>query len=383
MAVDPELDVVEFQIEEAQAEQMGAERLWRPRVSTYLRSGIGSNGLAETQLGNQIGLEGRQRIFDFGDSRRRKRLAQAEVSVAEATRSLAAAQIAEDTVDLYYEIVRSDALIALSSSSQAILSDRLSTSEALLRDSLSTQSDVYALRMELQTEQSRETLNRLQKRQAQETLRILSGQNASVCPTDAGPRFQTLDETSLLALAEAQPSVIAATSRVEAAKQALNVEQKTRLPVIELVGRSGYAGTDFDQWNYEDRLSLSVSVPIYAGGQLDAATRGSRARRSQAQASMMQARREALVELSLTQQKILSLTDRLQILRQAVGNSILERDAIRTRIDMNAGTLSTFFEAHRRYVALERDRIDTQHELSVSQAKLAIRSPGGPLSTGF
>ncbi|MEL6686376.1 MAG: TolC family protein [Pseudomonadota bacterium] len=373
LRADPQLDFIDRRIDEAKAERRNVKALWRPQVSTYLNSGIGSNGLAETQLGNQIGFEGRQRVFDFGDARRRAAFADAEISAREADRSEAQFDLIDETIGLYYDIVRADELIALSQNSQAILADRLATSEALLDDNLSTRSEVFALRMELQKERSDEALARLNRASATDRLEIMTGQKPNVCHGRPSLGAPVEISDSLLAIAEHDPAVQAAFREVEAASQALEIEKKSRLPVIEIVGRSGYAGTDFDDWGYEDRLSVSVRVPLYAGGQIEAGADKARARMAQAQAVLDQEKREAKVRVQVFQQKIISLNERLDLINLAIQNSLLERESIQTRIDLNAGTLLTFFEAHRRYVTLERDRIDTKRELEINNAQLRAR----------
>ena len=72
---DPAVLTARAQKAEAEANLTEAKSLFKPQISAFGRSGLGDVGVVDSAIQNQLGLRLSQRLFDFGDAKYARRIA--------------------------------------------------------------------------------------------------------------------------------------------------------------------------------------------------------------------------------------------------------------------------------------------------------------------
>ena len=72
---DPAVLTARAQQAEAEANVTEAKSLFKPQISAFGRSGLGDVGVVDSAIQNQLGLRVSQRLFDFGDAKYARRIA--------------------------------------------------------------------------------------------------------------------------------------------------------------------------------------------------------------------------------------------------------------------------------------------------------------------
>lgn len=112
----------------------------------------------------------------------------------------------------------------------------------------------------------------------------------------ASPEPQRADEWAKRAREQNQ-KVLAIRLGREVAAQEIEKANRLRWPKLDLISRGGYldsgGGLTGDRTELEGRIGLSLTVPIYSGGQIDSTIRAAEAGEARASALLLQAQAEA------------------------------------------------------------------------------------------
>lgn len=346
-------------IAEAKANRDELDSLWRPRVDAYADSLVGDTAVTGARLSNQVGLQVTQRVIDFGDAARRKRLGDASLAATNADRLLAAEESGIEIGRLLAAILVSTRQVDVLETTYAVFERRLSALEPLLRQGLATRQDIAALRSEIFAVRSRIEAARLDGVQAETMLEQRFGLDASaLCPLAdlkiGGAAIATLASGSQTA------RETGALARLRAADAESDLASSARLPIIEVTGRSAYGSDTFDDgFRLRQQGGLSIRLPLYAGAALGARSRQAQARQVQAQAELRLAREQAEARRQLLLRRRISLGLRLDLLARALEETTREMATVEERIGLGAATIDDLIEVRRRYDALAHERNQT------------------------
>lgn len=158
----------------------------------------------------------------------------------------------------------------------------------------------------------------------------------------ASPEPQRVDEWAQRAREQNQ-KVLAIRFGREVAELEIDKALKLRWPKLDLISRGGYldsgGGLTGDRTELEGRIGLSLSVPIYSGGQIESAVRAAEAGEARAQALLLQAQAEAARDARISFLNCQVGLARIPALKTAVDAARAAESA--TQAGYEAGTQTT------------------------------------------
>jgi outer membrane protein len=264
--------------------------------------------------------------------------------------------------------------IGLSLKREKELQDRVRIGRSRSGEVLSVQSSVSTLRAEIQRLQA-------QLNAAREAFAFLSGLPSATALRDTEPASATVEPLEgYLARRELRPDVKAARQRVVAAQESVTVARNAHLPSLDLTAnryfeRSGsLSEVDWD-------VSLELTIPLYAGGGVQARVRERASQRDQAELEASRVSRAAEQDIRTSYQNTLLDRNQLDALEKATDASRKNYDAqardyrlgLVTNLDV-LQALTTFQENQR---ALDRARYTAKLNYLRLQAA-AVRRPTLP-----
>jgi outer membrane protein len=190
------------------------------------------------------------------------------------------------------------------------LQDRVRIGRSRPSEVLTIESTISTLRA--QVEQTRTQLST-----AREAFAFLSGLPADtpLNDTETLPTgYDTLDD--YLARLDLRPDVKAARQRLTAAQENVSVQRGAHLPSLDLNANRYFvrSGSAHDvQWD----VQLALTVPIYAGGQIQSKVREALSQSTQAELSESQVRRQAEQEIRSAYQTVVNDRSQLDALEKA------------------------------------------------------------------
>ncbi|MBC8118761.1 MAG: TolC family protein, partial [Burkholderiaceae bacterium] len=268
----PEVQTAEARLAEGEAELAQARALFRPQLSTFVRTGIGDSGLTDSQIENQIGLRGTQRIFDFGDSRFARQAARATVAARQFDIAAAEAAAAETVGQSYLGWLETRDRLQATRQREAYFGRQLASTESLLGQGGATVADRADIDAEyLEAQSARTELEFLLERFG---TRLAISTKRTNDPCAADDVSQTLsqmlqasaNEGIVAATLATSPQIASLRSSADSLLAAAYREARSRFPVISVTGISSYAVDDFDtRGALRNRAGIDVSIPLYSG----------------------------------------------------------------------------------------------------------------------
>ena len=373
---DPAVAASLAQRDEALAEVREARALYRPQLSAFGRTGVGDVGLVDGVIQNQIGLRLSQRILDFGDAKYARREARSRYDAVGQDTRQARIDAARNTANAYIDYLDASARIEATRERRAYFARQLDAVEKLLASGGATRVERADVAAQLADAEAFAIALEDRRRQAITQLELDTGVDLGVC---ANPQVDATLSAYAAPLTDAGVSVARAIAgspilaalirRADSLKAAQERERRQRLPVIDVVAIGAYSSTgvngDFD---FQDRVGVDVSVPLYSGARLAARNEGARARAALARSRYAEARRQLEEDVRLVFSRIISLEAQL-IRRETVlaqnkelfAAAEIERragrrtlpDLVETRLDLEQANLDA---VSMRY-ALLRERV--------------------------
>lgn len=362
---DPRVDGARADVRAAEAGFTEALSLRRPQVTAFSRTRSSNSGPLSSEVDNQIGLQVSQTLLDFGDARFARQSARNQVRAGEyfvqAQQLSSAATAAQAHLD-YIQSVRERAILLEQIAYFADLRARL---EPLLQQGAATRDSVAAVRARIAAAEAEAATLELSAIDARTQIAVLTGRDVPLCEAAA--------EAELLALAQvspeppaaaapapsspASPGVQALRAEVAAARADARRIRRERLPVIALSGVGTYQYDDFrDEWVFQDRIGVDVTVPLYQGG-----LAGARASRADAEVARRRSRL-MLAERRLSED-VRTSAERIRSLRRLRAARVAAANAKRTELD----ALEIAFEGGQRTLF---ELLETR--VGLSEARLAL-----------
>jgi len=220
----------------------------------------------------QAAMQGSLPLFRGGARIAELRRSKAEVDVAEASEVLELYQTALDTESDFYDVLVRRELVEVASQRLARAETQLGIARARVVSGAAVQSDSLQLLLEVTQARVNLLTERAQLRVAQFQLGRRVGADGPVdaATIDAADlRRLPIDESAAIAEAlAAGPDYRAALAEEQRAQSALSVERGTFFPQVDLFGQvSAYDSRIFPDATMRSSFGVSVSVPIWNGGQ--------------------------------------------------------------------------------------------------------------------
>lgn len=192
---------------------------------------------------------------------------------------------------------------------------------------------------------------------------------------------RTYDEWRSVALAT-NPELKALTSGVEVAAQEVNKQRAGHVPRVELVGSYGKQAADsistYNQDTTVRSIGFQMSIPLYAGGSVSAATRQSVAQKEKAKADLQAQTDKVLVTLRKNYNAMVSSASRIDALIKAVDSANLLVKATEKSIQGGVRINLDLLNAQRQLSTAQRDLAQARYNYML--AWLNVRAGAGTLT---
>lgn len=158
------------------------------------------------------------------------------------------------------------------------------------------------------------------------------------------------------------------------AGQEVDKAQKLHWPKLDLVGRAFYldsgGGLTGERIENEQRIGVSLSLPLYAGGAIDATVRQARAGEERAQALLSQAEAEAMRDARVAYLSCQAGLSRLPALTSAVQAARAAESAMRAGFDSGTQTSADVLRAVEARYEAERDLAAARYKYMLDSLRL-------------
>ncbi|MEL7451850.1 MAG: TolC family protein [Pseudomonadota bacterium] len=312
---DPAVATSEARRREAKADVEEARSLFRPQISAFARTGIGDVGLIDSAIQNQIGLSASQRIIDFGDARLARRAARHSVDASEQEIRLAEQRAGFSAGSAIIDILQAREAIAFTAERRAYFENQLAAIESVLGIGGSTLSERAEISAQVANAKAFTLDLESQLERAETTLSIeLAGAPALCSPhivetgfSLLGKDLTTIDLAVDRALQDA-PELKSLRARADSLSAQSERERRARLPIVSVVGSAAYSSIGSNStFEFQERVGVDVSVPLYTGNALAAQGRRATAREAAAKSEVAERRRELEEEVRISYRRALSL----------------------------------------------------------------------------
>jgi len=203
------------------------------------------------------------------------------------------------------------------------------------------------------------------------------GSNFPIMPMPAGG-FEAWKQTALTR----NPDLIARQYAIEAARQEVNKQRSGHTPRVDFVASYSKADSEtintYTQESTSRSVGVQVTIPLYSGGAVSAATRQASANQLRAKADLEAQTDRVLVELRKQYSAAISSVSRIQALEKAVESGRLlmkaTTESIKGGVRINLDLLS----AQQQLFTSERDLAQARYNYLL--ALLRLKAAAGTLS---
>lgn len=360
-ARDPGVALAAARLDESEGALSEARALRRPRLDAIARGGVGETGVQTAGASTSLGLRASQRVLDFGDSRLARAAATADIEAGREDVESARDQAARAAGSAFIDWVEAGQQIALTEDRVTYFRELLDATDAALSFGGATRTERASVAAQLAEAEGIALELRFQRDSAQTRLDLLTGTGLPAC-SNAASSLASAEGLVSSATLEADalahsPQLRALDARARSLDAQAERQARARLPIVDVVATGSYASFDnFSNFDFQERVGINVSVPLYAGNALSARTRQAKARVRAAEAQHRDAERGLRQSVRLSSRRLASLRDRVAHLDEVAQQTRLEFDA--AEIQSEAGTLTL------------RDVVEIRVQLE--QAELAV-----------
>lgn len=368
---DPSVIIAKAQERAADAEIKDAKSLFRPQISAFGRSGFGDTGLIDSSISNQTGLRASQRVFDFGDAKFARQAATLGYEASLEETHLTQLRAAQRTGQAYLNYIESEEQITLSSNRRAYFAQQLTAVDNLLSRGAATRTERAAVASQLSDADAFILELKFRQEDALTQIQIDVGTSAPLCDSSSTQEVLSLrmaplkdaSQAAQLAL-DKNPSIKALSKNADSLEAARKREQRSRLPIIDVVATGAYSSTGgFDQFDFQERVGVDISVPLYSGNAIGARNQRASARYAVARGQVLDAKRQLRKDVTIGYRRILSLQSQLVSREDVEQQTFLQFEA--AEIEQKAGTqtLRDLVEIRLEYEQAGFERIRTKYDL--------------------
>ncbi|MGS2724034.1 TolC family protein [Porticoccus sp. GXU_MW_L64] len=377
---DPTVAVARARQREAESDLKEARSLFRPQVASFARTGSGNTDVVDSTIQNQLGLRISQRVIDFGDARYARNAASYNVEATREDIQQARIAAAQEVALAFLAAQSVKQRLQVTEQRRDYFRRQLDSVNKLLEQggaTLSEQADVAA---QLADAQAFYLELQFQLQQAMTQIAINTGNEQGLCDNDDVSSYlsrhldtiATSEDAVSLALQQS-PSVKALQNRADSLNAEYRREKRNSLPIIEVVAIASYSsiGSNSD-FEFQDRVGIDVSVPLYTGNALTARKQRTASREAAARGQLQDARRQLREQVQITWYRSLSLQRQLKSRQTVVAQYTRQLQAAEMEYELGTRTLPDLVEVRLEYEQGNLQRIQT--ELELMQQKLLLLS---------
>lgn len=353
-----------------------AKALSRPRVSAFGRSGFGDTGLVDSAVSSQAGLQLSQRVFDFGNARLARRSARANADASRFETSAETLGAGRRVANAYLTYLESKEKSEQTRDRQDYFTQQLGSLDRLMEMGGATLTERATVAAEISDAEAFALDLTFQMESALIEFELATGASQAPC----NKTFQLADTIPSTFLSDDQilqenPNIQALRGQAEALDADTMRQKRSRLPIISVVATGSYASVrDFDQFEYQDRIGVDISVPLYEGNGLRAATQRANARAQQAESEVLIAERDLRRELQITRSHIKILRSQSRIRQEAKSQNAILLEAAEDERTGGTMTFRQLTEIRLDYEASVLEEISTRFDLIRQRIKLDLLS---------
>lgn len=363
LATSPDLGQALAEREIARAQVWAARSQARPQVNFFGQAGIGDRQPLDQSRDDQVGFQATLELYSFGQRSAQVEQAREVLRAAQAGELQAQLDVAEQAILLYFELLRTEELVALTAAQADGYAQEAETIEERLARGLVTRSDArqiearYASALADREEAEADRDNMSIQLSVFTGLEVRCGKEGSARAMGDAlfgalgdltvPDAMVLAETSAMSLRRAQADVRSAQAGLRAANRAGRPTLSANAFVL-----GNYNDSEFDipdRWTRDDRVGFSLRQEIFAGGRLRADRAESRGRLRTAVA-LLEAERRVLENdvrqsvLGVNRQSMVSAR------RQQAAEAALDRlEATKLELERGTKTITDFALANEDY----------------------------------
>ena len=310
---------------EAQRDALGGSA-W-PQLSTYVQMRGGDYGLSSSSVRNQVGLKATQRIYDFSKSRIQQKSYGHSIDQKAAEAEQRQQESVEEAMDLYLGILLDQKRADLAGQEMDGLEALARQLEELSVDRKVTLDELAQVRAQLASVRISQIQSQSSVSGAMVRLNALTGQaKIEACPLTSvraqlgmANAAEAVGGADIDYMVSMQPEVRAADSAIKSIELERELEKRSRLPDVQIVGLYTYSQNDFGEaWQERDSVGLEFSVPLLSGGVLKDNRRAVEAKLSSARLQRSVLLRDLATQLRGTLQKMDAMALEVEARREAL-----------------------------------------------------------------
>jgi len=357
------------------------------RADLTQRDILGRPNLSHPEyLSGTTSVQLRQPLFSL-DAYARYKQGQAQSSSSEAIFDLRRQELVLRVVGTYTDALFASEQVRLATaqrdtlSEQAKVNDRMFVKgEGTRTDQLETQARLDVAEASLLEAQDNLTtaLATLSEVVGEEVKQLdMLGPNFPIMPMPEGG-FEGWKELAL----SRNPDLVARKYNIEAARQEVNKQRSGHFPRVDFVASYSKADAEtlntYTQESTSRAVGVQVTIPIYSGGAVSAATRQASANQIRAKADLDAAVDRVLVDLRKQYSAAISSVSRIQALEKAVASGKLLMKATTESIKGGVRINLDLLNAQQQLFVSERDLAQARYNYLLSL--LRLRAAAGTLS---
>jgi outer membrane protein TolC len=386
---DPNVEAARAEKREAAADLKEARSLTRPQLTGFGRIGLGDVGAVNSVVQNQFGLRASQRLYDFGDARLAREAARSREAAGEENIRQKILLSAQEAAGNYLDHLGAEAQLRATEERQRYFQDLLRSVDTLLGRGGATITERADVAARLADAEAAALELRFLKDSAATRIELDTGTDRPLCDAASADAvlgrdvlgFATMDEAVEAAL-WSNPSVKTLENHADSFDAERRREKLARLPVVEVVGIAAYASIGSSGvYDFQDRVGIDVSIPLYTGSALSARSDRAEARGALAGADAARARRQLREDVSITFQRILSLQAQLVSRQSVERHKSDELAAANKEFEHGVRTLRDLIETRLDYEDAMLDRIRAEFELKRRRLDLLTLTAHLPVGT--
>jgi outer membrane protein len=361
--------------EELGARMDGVRGGWRPQLSAFARTGSGDTGLVDNQIENQTGVRLSQRLYDFNRSKLQRQSLAAEQARVKSEAALTRLTSAEESAGQFIEAARSERLAEILRAELDYLRQLKSRLDTLdrsggvtgseLADAAAQIAGVEAGIIEIEMNGAL-AADSIAHAIGVPTINLCKAQSFSgaagtlvIAPEDYEQALETLSDSD--------PALAAAGHAVEAAQFERDYVKRQRLPELAVEGIMSYSYDDaMNDWDWRDRVGLSVSTPLLSGGTLRANEAAAASRVKQAELNRLALQSDRLQQLTRTYRMHQSIGAQRKVRQEAVRQKRIELDYASRGHDQGLITLSELIEVRSELSQQEIALVNLEYDLALT-----------------
>lgn len=290
------------------------------------------------------------------------------------------------TVQAYFDVLSAEATLTFTNADVKAIARQLEQAKQRFEVGLIAITDVNEAQARYDGARADEIVAKNNVDDAKEALLeitgVPTGDLADLKPTFPlnPPQPASLDEWTSMAL-ENNPSVISAKYDAEIAKKEIERQDAGDSPALDLVGSYALARSDADAGIHSNNgiLGVQLSLPLYTGGGVAAATRQARHQYDASQDVLEQTRRAVQLQVRNGYRGVLANISRVEALRATVVSAQSALEATEAGFEVGTRTLVDVLNSQRELFRAKRDLAVSRYEYVLNM--LSLLQAAGTLST--